>query len=130
MEFLEWSSEYETGIAEIDSQHQELVALGNRFFAQIQETKSRLVIDEALDGLIEYVQTHFDREEELMKSTGYQGFDAHRLEHRELTTRVYEIYQGKYDGDALTEIAVLFKEWLQRHILETDSAFGRFLRKT
>ena len=48
-------------------------------------------VGEALDGLIEYVDTHFAREEQYMDECGYPDLVLHAKKHRKLASTVHSL---------------------------------------
>jgi len=127
MDKILWDDSYKSGIEIVDHQHCHLIEMFNGLLEQLNEEGDfKASLDEALDGLFDYVQTHFYTEEQLMKSSRYEGFDKHIEEHEHLTKHIYALYRKKNDGiDYLGFISFIFN-WLQHHILKTDKAFGRY----
>lgn len=127
MQEIIWNDDFKTGIEIVDHQHCALITMYNEFLAQFNEDGDcRASLDKALDGLFDYVQTHFQTEEQLMKSSHYKDFEKHLEEHEHLTKHVYALYQKKSGGiDYLGFISFIFN-WLQHHILKTDKKFGLY----
>ncbi|PLX81116.1 MAG: hemerythrin [Desulfuromonas sp.] len=127
MQELFWNDEYKTGIEIVDHQHRALMEMYNQLLAQLNEEGDfRASLDQALQGLFDYVQTHFDTEEQLMKASHYDDFEKHREEHEHLTSQVFALYQKKGEGiDYLGVMSFIFN-WLQHHILKTDKKFGTY----
>ncbi|NJD08346.1 MAG: GGDEF domain-containing protein, partial [Methylococcaceae bacterium] len=72
MESFQWSSNFVTGLADVDEQHHRLVDLINRFGAALGES-DRIVVQEmatVFDQLVDYADYHFKEEEDLMQTAG------------------------------------------------------------
>ncbi len=87
--------------------------------------------DEAKAVLMElkhYTETHFDREEELMKKHDYPDIDAHRVQHEEMKQKIDEFLE-KFDAEdvAVSKDALHYLEnWLINHIGITDKKYTDF----
>lgn len=125
MESFEWGAQFVLGIADVDEQHQCLVAIINRFGEAVTEN----VLDEKfvsgiLEELAEYAQTHFACEEKLMH--------GHNVDPRHVTPHVVEHHDFFVDVAGFTNSITpgnqkgyrsLFEylvHWLAYHILGTD----------
>jgi hemerythrin len=81
-----WTSELETGLSELDSDHKQLLSKANRLKqastdADFSDLKSAL-----LDMKTEMV-AHFSREEALMRDCSYEAAQEHWDEHQGFRTR-------------------------------------------
>ena len=130
MPFVEWTDEFSVGVAEIDCDHQRLLALLNDLHDAVEAGAGREALGEVLDGLILYVSYHFAHEEGLFLQTNYPGYEKHRRQHEALTDTVKEIHEDFQSGAAETlpgEVLQFLKAWLYKHIMESDRAFGVYL---
>lgn len=129
MSLLAWSDIFSVGVKEIDEQHKQLLDLVNRLNDAMQGEADRAVLGRIIDDLVDYTKTHFAYEERLMDEYRYSLAQRHRLEHRHLIQAVLDI-QRKFEvqGVALTaEVMLLLRDWLSRHIMNSDRLFGREL---
>ncbi len=123
MSFIEWSDDYKVGIAAIDNDHQTLFGLVNRLHDRIKAGDGEDAVGDALDGLIDYIDTHFAREERYMDECGYPGLVAHARKHRDLARTVrslktlFEDDPREVENDAILRF---LKNWLTNHILKSD----------
>ncbi|MBI1986387.1 MAG: hemerythrin family protein, partial [Rhodospirillales bacterium] len=83
MSFVAWSDDYKVGIAAIDNDHKTLFGLVNRLHDRIKAGDGEDAVGDALDGLVDYIETHFAREERYMEECGYPGLVAHIRKHRD-----------------------------------------------
>ena len=129
MDAFTWSNDYKVHIAQIDSQHQHLVALVGRLIMAMKEGKGSDVLGRILTEVIGYTQTHFATEEKLLRAHAYPGYAPHQQEHARLTKQVSALHERFQKKEiALTiEVAQFLKDWLIKHILGTDKQYSQFL---
>lgn len=129
MAFLNWRDEFSVGIARIDQQHRRLVGFLNELYEAMQAGQGREALGRVLGDLLLYTKTHFAAEEQLMKIHGYPGYDDHRQRHERMTQKVKELNEQFRTGALASPIQMtnFLKDWLSKHILETDKQYGPFL---
>ncbi|RJR41588.1 MAG: hemerythrin [Desulfobacteraceae bacterium] len=129
MEVFPWKEQYSVGIASIDKQHQKLVAYLNDIYKALGEGKGKESLGQIFSGLIEYTKTHFASEEGLMKLYDYPGYEEHRQIHDKMTAHVLGLGEKFKKGEISSpiQIANFLKDWLSKHIQETDKGYGPFL---
>ncbi|MBI5592714.1 MAG: hemerythrin family protein [Deltaproteobacteria bacterium] len=68
-------------------------------------------------------------EEQLMKTHCFPAYLNHRHEHRTMTQKVSELQEQFNAGNIATTIDTMnfLREWLDRHIMETDKKYSGFL---
>jgi len=129
MAFLNWSSELSVGIPKIDQQHQKLVGFLNELYDAMQAGKGRDVLGKVLSDLLLYTKTHFASEEQAMSAHGYPGYEDHKARHDKMTKKVKELNEQFRQGTLGSPIQItnFLKDWLGKHIMETDKKYGPFL---
>jgi hemerythrin len=131
MAFMEWQDKYSTGIMQIDLEHKRLVALINELYEAMNQGKGDEALGKVLNGLASYCRTHFSNEERLMQQHGYPAYTDHKGVHDRLTTKVTgmlkDFQAGK--GQSTVQTVNFLKDWLNKHILETDQKYAPFLRE-
>jgi hemerythrin len=131
MTYFPWSDEFSVGIRVIDNDHKDLFRMVNALYAELEGGSSAKNIDALLTALGRYVEEHFAREEELMKTYNYPGLAAHKAKHRELTLDVYALRKAhvshpyKMDGEKLL---MFLKNWLSNHIMRSDMDYVPYFR--
>ena len=129
---LEWSDEYSTGIPAIDRDHKGLFAIVNDLYQKVEEGFGEASIEVSIKALIDYVNIHFAREEDLMESAGYHDLESHVMAHRKLQREV-EAFRALFDQDRenfnLTDFTGFLSRWLKGHILETDMNYVSDLQR-
>ncbi len=129
MALFEWSDKYSVNINEIDNQHKKIINIINGLHYAMKEGKGREALASILQSLIDYTKTHFTDEERLMNINGYPEFSKHRAAHENLVKQVLDFQQKFKDGNIMVslELAGFLKDWLSKHILETDKKYAPFL---
>ncbi len=130
MAFFVWKEEYSVGIRKFDEQHKRIVGFLNELYEAMKGGKGKEALGEVLNGLVEYTRSHFLAEESLMRLYNYPGLDEHRAKHEKMAKHVAALV-GKYESGELTspiQITNFLKDWLGKHIMQTDNAYGPFLK--
>lgn len=130
-DIFEWGREFETGIEQVDDQHQKLVAIINRVGkAASEKTLTKKELDEVFKELVNYTSYHFADEEELMKKTGiYEiSFQEHIRNHRTFLREVTNLKKDldyEMNEDKVRNILDFLVSWLAFHILGQDQNMSR-----
>ena len=128
MEAFEWSHLFETGLPEVDSQHQRLVEMVNQL-SHASEGSNADLIDDLLKKLADYTVYHFQCEESIMTEGGVaaQHADAHRNTHHRFVQQVVQwigLRNSKQEVP-LHQVLDALANWLVYHILGDDQAMAR-----
>ncbi|HJV26296.1 MAG TPA: bacteriohemerythrin [Aromatoleum sp.] len=127
---MSWNGALATGHDDIDAQHRKLIDLANRLNEMMQRGEDRGGIGAVLDELIRYTAFHFEFEETMMKKANYPDFFRHQQEHKQLVADVVARKTQFDRGEALSsELLSFLRDWLVNHIMKTDKALARELRK-
>ncbi|MBI1752368.1 MAG: hemerythrin family protein [Acidobacteria bacterium] len=130
MAYMHWRIELEVGHGQIDNEHRSLVDVLNRLHAAMKQGKGKDEIERVLVFLKDYTVGHFKAEEALMMTHGYPGAQAHMAIHADLVKQVKDLIEGFQSGKTLLTASMLafLEEWLVKHIMGEDKAFGAFLK--
>lgn len=127
----EFKEEFLTGIEQIDREHRRLFEIAQELY----ELKREEFIPDKYDNirhileqLRDYTLTHFEHEEEYMRSIGYKKMFTQITQHNALKETI-----GGWDLDAIDEnqdeaideMLHLVAEWLVNHILNEDKLIGK-----
>lgn len=142
---LQWSQSFETGIEDVDKQHQHLVSLLNELneevLLQLQYDNYDKIMAILLD-LREYTEEHFSIEEKLMKDAMeriieedklaefWSYFKNHKKQHFEFIGKIKVIFDKDIDEqqeDISIELVAFLMEWLKGHILNIDQKLPLYL---
>lgn len=129
MPIIQWSDNLSVGIAEIDRQHQRLVAMINELHDAMRQGKGKDALAKIINGLITYTVTHFQAEEKYFDQYGYPDAAAHKAEHAAFKQKVGEFKAGFESGKIGLSMQVneFLSKWLQNHINNVDKKYGPFL---
>ena len=124
-----WSDIYSVKIGIIDSQHKNLVGLVNALHQAMVSGHGKEELGKILASLVKYTQVHFKTEENLMESHKYPDYSQHKAAHEQLTKTVLD-FQAKFQRSEVgltIEVMQFLKNWLGKHILETDKKYSPYL---
>ena len=127
-EIIRWNNSLSVGIASIDSQHQTLVQLINELYRHIGDSE-KTTVQNTLQRLIDYTDKHFKFEEKLFREHEYPEQDKHIHAHKKLLEQVMSFQERirKGESDVSVELLEFLKEWLIKHIKNTDMNYSPFL---
>lgn len=122
---FEWLPDYETGDAEIDRQHRQLLTLANLLFDAVAEGRDDAILKQAFDALLLYTHQHFEDEERFFAAIGSTQLERHRDEHKQLADEVRDLWMedavGFVDGMGRS-----LETWVELrlvpHMMEEDPA--------
>ena len=120
MAILNWTSDLDTGIAEIDNQHRRIVDYINRL-NELRHTHDRAGLS---DVMVDYTMSHFAFEESLMENAGYLFSGPHKKVHDLFVRKVAEM-QSRFEGgeDVTEELHGMLSRWLFNHIRNEDHGY-------
>lgn len=127
---FKWDQYFETGLEEVDEQHQSLVNIVNRYSSLLAE--NHVSLDEirlALFELSRYSEYHFKEEEKLMREVGISALhlEEHIQVHRTFMSEVFSMQAFIHDVDDRSAVQLLefLIHWLAYHILGIDQNMAR-----
>lgn len=125
---MEWNESYNIGIEVIDHQHRQILDYINAL-EQVKSTGDRDKIREVLDDLIDYTQSHFSFEGNLLEQVSYQYLTSHRGIH-ELFVKKLNDYRLKFEqGQSIEKDLYSFlSKWLINHIQHDDQDYVEAVR--
>lgn len=82
-----------------------------------------------LTKLANYCVSHFAVEEKLFDTHAYPEADTHKEKHQKMTAKVKELMSEVQSSKVTISIEVMnfLKNWLDKHIMETDKKYGPYL---
>jgi hemerythrin len=120
---MEWSEKFNIGIEVIDNQHRQILVYINTL-DQIRMSGQRNQIKDVLDDLIDYTQSHFSFEENLLEQVNYQYLPSHRGIHELFVKRLNDCRQRFAQGEAVEhDLHRLLSKWLVNHIQHDDQDY-------
>lgn len=151
MQYLQWNSDLNTGINEIDVQHRRMLDLINRLHRLSSQDRAagadangnamlaplfpeagvdRFQIRDAIEDLIDYTLSHFKFEEALMEQSGHPASHDHRKAHQAFRRHILEVL-GQFEAgeDVLEDLLRMLGVWLFKHIAHDDQELACLERK-
>jgi hemerythrin len=118
-----WSTDLNTGIDVIDSQHKRIVDYINQLGDAIRQ-QNRTSVGSVLDELVDYTLSHFSFEENLQEVSGYKNAKTHKAVH-ELFVKRLARYMSKHQAgeDVASQLHAMLSTWLIQHIQRDDMAY-------
>lgn len=124
-EVIHWSEEWECGNELIDSQHRDLLDIGNGLIASAIEGDSHQVQAELLERLISHIAQHFKDEEAILLACNYESLSLHLDEHNLLLLKanalMAEADKGLIGIDEVLHFVI--GDVLTKHMLNEDVKF-------
>ncbi len=129
MALLTWQDKYSVGIREIDDQHKQLITMINELNDAMLAGKGKDVLMTVLNKLASYCVSQFGTEEKLFATHAYPETADHKDKHHKMTAKVTALIGEVKSGKSTVSIEVMnfLKNWLDKHIMETDKKYGPYL---
>lgn len=124
---MNWSTDYELGIAPMDETHREFVEQVAALAAAADGELAGL-----LDELIVHTIAHFEQEKRWMQTSGFPPIHCHTGEH-ERVLEVMRDVRNKVGAGDLALGRTLVKElpaWFENHASTMDAALAFFIKET
>ncbi len=130
MTLIEWRKEFETGVAEVDHEHKELVDLLNELHAKLGAGASQDEISAFLGEVFGKISAHFALEETVMRKHKYDEYLAHKTDHEKLLDDLRDIMDsveaGKFENYE-TALDTAVRDWFVNHFKTKDARLHRLL---
>jgi hemerythrin len=126
-----WDSSLEVGHEVIDAQHRILFNMIVELDRRMSLGEYDQSLQEALQGMMAYAQTHFEIEEGLMAQAGWPGLNRHKGMHAEFMMKTV-FFTNENSGDSEWEALDVLRfllSWLVEHIKGHDRGFFLWLNK-
>ena len=124
---LKWKDEYSVKIKTIDDQHKKLFDLILQLESSTHRSDFSTIIKSVLEDLMEYVNIHFETEEDYFKKCDYAAKDVHTQIHndikKELNEKVNELFSRETNALDVIGLHNFLMDWLKHHILEQDQMY-------
>ena len=126
---LEWTDGMKVGNPKIDREHKQLYKMAGELQSSVIKNQSQETIIKNFELLTTYVDSHFHREEVLMRENGYPGLEEHQLQHEELSRQLATLLRNNrlyFTAETWHQI----DRWFSQHFLESDTIFTKYLKDT
>jgi hemerythrin len=131
MGLIVWDSSMSVNVAEIDRQHQKLVAMINELHDAMKAGHGKDALGKILNGLVSYTDSHFKMEEKYFADFKYPDAASHIMEHSTFVKKVSE-FRNDFEHGRLTvtiETLHFLRDWLQGHIKGVDKKYSSFFNE-
>jgi hemerythrin-like metal-binding protein len=126
MALIEWRKEFETGVADVDHEHRELVDLINQLNEKVRAHAAPGDIQEFLGEVFARIAAHFALEESIMRKHRYDEYEDHKAEHERLLDDIRDIMDAA-EADYGEELSATVGEWFVNHFKSKDARLHRKL---
>ncbi len=129
---LKWNDAFETGIEDIDRDHRNIIEKYEKLYQLMKAGRGHDFYDELLLFLSDYIDIHFENEEQFQRDIGYNLYDEHKKKHdffREKITVFIDAKQDSVSNHDLIKLNLFVKDWLIQHIFVEDMKIGTYYRK-
>ena len=123
MTLLQWKSEYSTGIAAVDYEHQQLIELINRLHDQLEASDAATTVPGFFGYLLRGISAHFALEERLMRESAYERLPPHKEDHERLLGDLRELmdtYENSEEVDVV-DLSGRLDAWFSHHFRTYDA---------
>ncbi len=130
MALIEWRDEFKVGVASVDYEHQQLIALLNDLHAGLTGSADKEAVSRFLGEVYARIAAHFALEEQVMRERRYDQLDDHKADHERLLDEIRDI-MDRHDADAgydyEDELAGQLRDWFTEHFKTKDARLHRML---
>lgn len=130
MSLVEWRDEFRTGIAEVDHEHETLIALLNDLHDRVQAGADPEAVADFLGEVYAQIAAHFALEEKIMRDRGYDEFQDHKADHEHLLDGIRDIMEDQARGaytDYSEALSTHLQTWFTQHFKTRDARLHRIL---
>jgi len=121
-----WKPEYSVGHPEIDRQHKYLFELWIMLDSMKNQRENRLSLEQALLSLFDYVEIHFNNEEEYLAT--HPEIKQHQTIHADFIAQTKTFMEDFHNERLdLHTVVDFLHDWLIKHIVETDVRYFKEL---
>jgi hemerythrin len=125
-----WDNKYNTGVDEIDYQHQYFLKLIKRFNVSIEKNIGDYLMKRYLQEIVKYAEFHFFSEENLMMLHDYPDIEIHRELHMKLIDQLTaKVNFFKPERKQLRILEEFLIQWFLDHTVKEDSKIAKYLNK-
>ena len=129
MSLIEWDDKFSVGVAAVDHEHRELIALVNEAHDRLMYTGKDNEAMDLLGEIFVRISAHFALEEQFMRVKNYDFYDAHKADHERLLDEIRDIMDDYADEAFFSEaqFANQLKLWFTEHFRTHDARLHRYL---
>jgi hemerythrin-like metal-binding protein len=129
MVLIEWKTEFEVGIPDVDHEHQEIIALINDLHEAMSGENATISVMDFLGEIYAHIAAHFALEEKIMRTNRYDQYADHKSDHERLLDELRDIMDD-YEENAYfsdEEFASHVERWFTEHFKTRDARLHKHL---
>lgn len=130
MAFIEWKDEFKVGIASVDYEHEQLIALLNELHGAIEGSADKEAVSRFLGEVYAKIAAHFALEEQVMREQRYDQLEDHKADHERLLDEIRDI-MDRHEADAYydyaDDLASHLRDWFAEHFKTKDARLHKML---
>ena len=131
MPLIDWIPSYNTGIAEIDIDNQQLVGIINLLHDSMTNKNNREIVNDAIKHLAQNFQDHCTIANKVLAGIQYpeltQQQESHKKFGRILTTFLKRL--KKEEKISAMELIGFLRNWFEKHVLLEDQKIKKFIKQ-
>lgn len=130
MALIEWRDEFKVGVASVDHEHRELIALLNELHAGVEGSADKEPVSRFLGEVYARIAAHFALEEQVMRERRYDQLDDHKADHERLLDEIRDImdrYEADDGYDYRDELSSHLRDWFTGHFKSKDARLHKML---
>lgn len=133
MSIIAWNRDLETGIPDVDAQHQQFLSAANMLYVKAKILSPDKVCSDTFDFLFNFFDTHFKTEEAFMAESHYSGFREHQAIHSETKMKVRQMQilaeSNNYPPECLQELVDFMNHTVEHHMYVDDLEFAAYYKQ-
>ena len=129
MALMQWKDRYSVGIAAVDHEHRQLIALINRLHDEFSRQGGTCTVAAFFGDLLAGISAHFALEERFMRERRYDELRTHKADHERLLDEIRDLMDDVEDtaGMHSDELAGRLEAWFARHFETHDARLHKAL---
>ncbi|MDR2165394.1 MAG: bacteriohemerythrin [Zoogloeaceae bacterium] len=135
MPYIEWDNSLSVGVEVIDEQHMRIVDYINEIHdtlhapMTVSDREERVM--QVVNSAIDYTESHFDFEEDMLEKVNYPYLKAHTRVHQLFVRRIHDYKTRLENGeDIARELMDTLMHWLLNHIRSEDKNYAKWMSGT
>jgi hemerythrin-like metal-binding protein len=127
-----WRKQFATGVAAVDHEHRELIALVDRVLDLLDAGGDKDAVESDLGEVYARISAHFALEEQIMREKRYDQLDDHKTDHERLLDDIRDIMEAfvlDTYRERREEFAERLQNWFSEHFRTKDARLHKMLRQ-
>jgi hemerythrin len=130
MTIQHWLTRYHTGVAAVDTLHDDLFDRMDHVYSDIISKAGPVPIAKQVSELTEKVIAHLDEEEAEMRLAAYAGTEAHTANHKGLRVQLQALRKRADAGANIgTDALDVLNQYFTTHIKQFDLPWAKTITK-